>query len=311
MIVNPQRAPVVLILFNRPEPTARVFGTIRRARPAKLFLIADGPRGDHPSDGPACAAARAVVEQVDWECQVVRDYSDHNLGCGKRIATGLDRVFEQVDEAIILEDDCLAEPSFFAYCDELLERYRDEPRVMAVSGDNFQSGRRRGAHSYYYSRYCHVWGWATWRRAWQHYDWEMRSWPQLRDERWLERFLPTRREVRYWTRIFERMYDQSWNTWDYRWTYACWRQQGLTILPNVNLVSNIGFGEDSTHTLHTDSAYAALPTQPMVFPMSHPPGILRDEPADEYTNRTMFARPRRARIALRLGNLRRKLTGRF
>lgn len=301
------QTPVVLILFNRPEPTARVFETIRRARPRTLFLIADGPRLDHPEDDHRCAATRAVVDQVDWECDVIRDFSDANLGCGVRVATGLDAVFAQVERAIILEDDCVADPTFFPYCAELLDRFEDDERIMAISGNNFQFGRHRTADSYYFSRFNHCWGWASWRRAWRHFDFEMSTWPQVRDGHWLQDILGSRREARYWSRIFEHMYNQEINAWAARWTYACWCQNGLTILPSVNLVSNIGFGEDGTHTVDQDMAYAALSTQPMAFPLQHPQHVIRDKRADKFTNRVMFARPPHARLALRLKNLRRKL----
>src|SRR3954453_1153033 len=167
---NGLETAVALLLFRRPEETARVFERIREARPRKLFLVADGPRPGNEEDAQGCEQARAVVERVDWPCDVVRDFADENLGLKKRIPRGLHRVFGEAPEAIILEDDCLPHPSFFRYCAELLERYRDDERVMMISGDNFQGGRRRTPDSYYFSRYVHSWGWATWRRAWQHFD---------------------------------------------------------------------------------------------------------------------------------------------
>ena len=168
--------PVVLIIFNRPKLTEVVFQAIREAKPPKLFLVADGPRPNRPDDIPRCAAARKVVEKVDWDCEVLRNYADENMGCGCRPASGITWVFSQVEEAIILEDDCVPSPSFFPFCQELLDRYRTDERVMHIGGMNWQSGHRRSPFSYFFSKYPQCWGWATWRRAWAHYDFTMRYW---------------------------------------------------------------------------------------------------------------------------------------
>ncbi|MFM6024920.1 MAG: glycosyltransferase family 2 protein, partial [Dolichospermum sp.] len=179
------KTPVCFIIFNRPDVTQRVFQKISEAKPPKLLVIADGPRIDKVGEEQKCAATRAIIDQVDWECQVLTNYSDINLGCRKRIYTGLDWVFSQVEEAIILEDDCLPDSSFFRFCEELLEKYRDHPRIMLVCGQNLQFGQQRRNYSYYFSRYSHCWGWATWKSAWQYYDDTMELWPQVRDENWL------------------------------------------------------------------------------------------------------------------------------
>jgi hypothetical protein len=294
----PVAAPVALILFNRPEPTAKVFAAIRHVRPANLIIIADGARANKSGEVEACAAARAVTENVDWPCRVVRHYADKNLGCRNRVASGLDLVFAEFDRAIILEDDCIPEPSFFRFCDELLERYRDDERVMAISGDNFLFGHQRIEHSYYFSRYPHVWGWATWRRAWQHYDLRMADWPQVRAQDWLQQIFPDRAALKFWQNAFQTVYDGRIDTWDYQWTYACWRRGGLTALPQVNLISNIGFGAGATHTRRRNR-FCNMVVSPLMFPLSHPPEVVRDEHADAYTqrqnfNQSLLGRARRA-----------------
>jgi hypothetical protein len=157
--------PIAFFIFNRPDTTARVFEAIRQAQPSKLLVVADGPRSTRPGEAEKCAATRAIIDQVDWECEVLTNYSDVNLGCRHRVSSGLDWVFEQVEEAIILEDDCLPHPTFFRFCEELLEWYRHDHRIVAISGDNFQNGHQSGEFSYYFSRYVHIWGWATWRRG--------------------------------------------------------------------------------------------------------------------------------------------------
>ncbi|MFM6693784.1 MAG: glycosyltransferase family 2 protein, partial [Microcystis panniformis] len=267
--------PVAFLIFNRPDTTARVFEAIRQAKPPKLLVVADGPRPDRADDIEKCKAARAVIEGVDWDCEVLKNYSDLNLGCGKRPATGITWVFEQVEEAIILEDDCLPHATFFRFCEELLNYYRQDERIMVISGNNFQFGRNRTDYSYYFSRYNHIWGWASWRRAWQYFDYDLKLWPKIRKENWLTSILENRKVVKYWTKNFQRTYEGDPTVWDYRWTFACWIQNGLTILPNHNLVSNIGFGEDATHTIGSKSRVANLPVKEMNFPLKHPPFLLR------------------------------------
>ena len=279
--------PVTLIIFNRPDTTARVFEAIRQAKPPKLLVIADGARNDRPDDVENCQAARAIVEQVDWECEVLKNYSDVNLGCRKRVITGLDWVFEQVEEAIVLEDDCLPNPTFFRFCQELLDKYRNDPRIMMISGDNFQFGRNQTEYSYYFSRYGHIWGWATWKRSWSLFDESMPAWPELRDQKWLIRLLGNEQAATFWSRIFQGVYD-GFNTWDYIWLFTLWCHDGLTILPNVNLVSNIGFGS-GTHTTMKDSPLANMKTTAIVFPLSHPTVVERHIEADRFTESTQFS----------------------
>lgn len=287
------KTPVVLIIFNRPDTTEKVFRTIAQAKPPKLLVVADGPRADQPGEAEQCTAARAIIDLVDWDCEVLRDYSKINLGCKDRVASGLDWAFDMVEKAIVLEDDCVPHSTFFRFCEELLERYRDDGRVMAISGDNLQFGRRRGEHSYYFSRYNHCWGWATWRRAWQHYDRDMKLWPRIRDCGWLEDLLTDSSSVGFWTRIFQSVYEGHINTWDYQWTFTCWTQSGLSILPSVNLVSNIGFNAEATHTKDSNSRFANMPVEAMSFPLQHPPFVIRDAPADDFMQRTHYGGTKR------------------
>ena len=278
--------PVVFLIFRRPDLTALVFEAIRQAQPSKLLVVADGPR--HEAEAELCQQARAITEQVDWDCQVLRNYADVNLGCRRRVSSGLDWAFDQVEEAIVLEDDCLPHPSFFYYCQELLDRYRDDQRIWCISGNNFQQGQWRGEASYYFSNYNHCWGWASWRRAWQRYDHNLTHWPAFRDGKYLTGILDSDLEVEYGQVIFERLYSQGQpNSWAYPWVFTCWQNRGLTALPNVNLVSNIGFGKDGTHTLE-DSDVAMMPVA-NIGELQHPALITRDKSADIYTFRTVFS----------------------
>jgi hypothetical protein len=292
MTASELRTPVALLIFNRPETTARVFERVREARPPKLLVVADGPRPDQPDEAERTAAARRVVERVDWECELLTDYSEANLGCRRRVSSGLDWVFETVEEAIVLEDDCVPDPSFFPFCDELLERYRDEERVMHVSGDNFQFGRRVGEASYYFTRYPHVWGWASWRRAWRHHDVEIPKWAaagRLRRRLLLREFADPS-ERRFWEWAWDGVSAGLIDTWDFQWVFALRARKALAINPNVNLVSNIGFGAESTHTAEDERGVGALPTEETGFPLRHPDRIERDAAADERAASLFFRR---------------------
>lgn len=275
---------VALLIFNRPELTAEVFREIAAARPPRLFVIADGPRVGHPDDEQNCAAARAVVKRVEWPCRVERNYSDVNLGCGARPAMGIDWVFEQVEEAIILEDDCLPHPTFFRYCDELLERYRADERIMNISGTDWRFDRKRPHDSYRFSMFNITWGWASWRRAWRHYDRSVRKWPEVRDTPWLETQLKDARAADMFRQAFERAYAAKGEVdyWDYQWTFACWSRNGLSILPNVSLVSNLGFGPSATHTTGTSDIRATVQRGAMRFPLEHPSFVAPDQRADRH-----------------------------
>ncbi|MDB9447419.1 FkbM family methyltransferase [Anabaena sp. CS-542/02] len=280
--------PVALLIFNRPETTGKVFAAIREAKPPKLLVVADGPRRDKPGEGEKCEEARAIINQVDWECEVLTNYSEVNLGCRERVSSGLDWVFEQVETAIILEDDCLPHPTFFRYCEELLEKYHDDERIMVISGNNFQGDRCR-EDSYYFSRYGHCWGWASWRRAWRKYDHGMALWPGLRDSGWLFEVLENDQAAGWWSKAFQSVYDGVLNTWDVIWQYSLWLNGGLSILPHVNLVTNIGFGESATHTTMVDSPLANMAVEAMGFPLQHPVAVKRNSEADNFTEITQFS----------------------
>jgi hypothetical protein len=275
--------PVALIVFNRPAVTERVFREIARARPRRLLLIADGARHDRSGEAEKCGATRAIVERVDWDCEVLKNYSDVNLGCGRRLATGIQWVFEQVEEAIVLEDDCLPHPTFFRYCDELLAKYRHDERIMHISGDNWHFGGEQTPYSYFFSCYCYSCGWASWRRAFRYYDPDLKLWPALRDTPWLLDILGDESAVEFWKEKFDVAHTAGVvkaDGWDWPWLFACWAHRGLSVLPRTNLISNIGFGAEATHTRRPDDMRANVPTVEMRFPLDHPPFMARDTRAD-------------------------------
>ena len=278
-------APVAFIIFNRPETTEQVFTEIAKVKPTNLFVIADGPREGQLGEAAKCAAARAIIERVDWECEVFKNYSDMNLGLARRVATGISWVFEHVEEAIILEDDCVPDPTFFQFCEELLEKYRDDERIMQIGGEQDLYNKKQIPYSYYFARLPTCWGWATWHRAWQHYDFEMKLWPELRETSWLENILTDPRGVEFFRNNFERTYegagkaDYSW--WACQWTFTVFVQSGLVVLPNTNLISNIGFGKEAFHTKNPNSMYSNIPPAAMKFPLRHPPYMVGDREADQ------------------------------
>jgi hypothetical protein len=283
--------PVLVLAFNRPDTTRRVLESLRPAKPERIFFAVDGPRPEMADEAQRVAQVRELATMIDWDCEVQTLFRSKNLGCKLGVSGAIGWFFEQVEAGIILEDDCVAHPSFFPYASELLERYRDDGRILMVSGDNFQQDRRRTGYSYYFSRYAHIWGWATWRRAWQHYDHEMKSWPELRDGGGLVDLLGDRQAARYWSNIFEDTYQDRNTSWAYRWQFCVWAQNGLTVLPGRNLVSNIGFGEFATHTKQAGHPWAGLPVEAMSIPLRHPPSLTRDDSADRYTQETVFASP--------------------
>lgn len=276
--------PIALLIFNRPELTGRVFAQIARARPHKLLIVGDGPRLDRPGEAEKCAAARAVVERVDWDCEVLKNYSDSNLGCRRRVSTGLDWVFENVDEAIVLEDDCLPSQSFFGYCEELLRHYRDDTRVMQICGLNVFQEWNRGGNSYFFSNYGPVWGWASWRRAWKYYDVHMKLWPEIRGKKLYEDFCQSREEMEYRLDLYNQVYAGKIDTWDYQWGFAKMINAGLSIIPVNNMIANIGCRLDPTHS-NPDNSFSNLERNELTMPLKHPEYVIKDSLFDIDFNR--------------------------
>lgn len=283
--------PVALMIFNRPDTVRAVMRVLAAVRPDELFVVADGPRADVIGEAQRCSEARAVATSVTWPCTVRTCFSPSNLGGPTRFSTGLAWVFDQTDRAVILEDDCMPDISFFRFCSELLDRFANQPRVGMISGDNFQFGRQRTTDSYYFSRYTHIWGWATWARAWRHFDLTMAQWPAYRRSGLMSDWIPTSRERAFWIEKFDRVHDKSSIHWDYAWTFACWSQGMLTVLPARNLVSNVGFGAAATNTHDASSRFARLEAMRLEFPLAHPQSMNPNRQADAFTARTLYLEP--------------------
>lgn len=281
------RSPILFLIFNRPEVTRQVFEAIRKARPSKLYIAADGPRQNKTGEHKRCHSVLEIVSKVDWPCEVNRLIRTENLGCKVAVSSAIDWFFSQEAEGIILEDDCLPSPSFFMFCDELLEKYRDDDRVGMISGSNFQGGIWRGIGDYYFSRFCHIWGWATWARAWDKYDVNVARWPALKSEDWLDSLGFKGSEKLHWLKAFNKVHEKTQDTWDYQWVMACWLNSMLAVTPNINLIRNIGFGKDATHTI-SSSVYADRPTGTIKFPLRHPLSVQAEPEADDYSSKHIF-----------------------
>lgn len=246
------KTPILFLVFNRPETTRLVFESIRSARPPALYVVADGPRPGVVGEGRKCEEVRQIATAIDWDCSLYTLYRDQNLGTGGGIATGITWFFDHVEEGIVLEDDCIPSRSFYRFCEDLLAYYRELSEIMHISGDNFQYGRGHADASYYFSKYAHTWGWATWRRAWQHYD---------------------------FTLIPEA--DRS-HIWDAQWQLTVENHKGMAVVPAVNLVKNVGYDSEATHT-KTITRAGFLPALEIDFPLKHPSRIAVDPTADRRT----------------------------
>src|SRR5206468_1024463 len=143
--------------------------------------------------------------------------------------------FTYVEECIFFEDDCLPDPTFFQFCEEMLEKYRDDKRIMMISGNNFQYGRKRTEYSYYYSQIFHIWGWATWKRAWKHYDHNVSFALEVIEGGWLPDLLAEPNSANFFSNILFSNYLKQLNTWDFKWNFSCWVQNGLSVMPNQSL----------------------------------------------------------------------------
>ena len=271
MFIKKMKTAVVFIIYCRPSTTEKVFEKIRAAQPPRLYLIADGPKSSEQNS--VCQQTRAIVESgIDWNCQLHRVYSKENLGCARRIQSGLDFVFKYEEQAIILEDDTLPDFTFFRFCEELLERYKDSESVFHICGMNMFPELLLKEDSYCFSSINNIWGWATWARAWNNFDLQMKEWENEDKEKFLENWCVTKSFRKGMKKMFDihcNNYD-PW-TWDYQWIYACWKNNGVAVLPSRNLVSNIGIGPSATHTI-SESPISLYPNflQSMNFPLSHP-----------------------------------------
>lgn len=267
--------PILFLIFNRPDLTRRVFNRIREVQPKRLYIAADGPRKNNVTDLENCKETRGVVELIDWDCEVNLLFREKNLGCGRAVKSAIDWFFSQEESGIILEDDCLPDLAFFSYCADLLLRYKDINQIGVISGDQFINTDDLTT-SYYFTSIPHLWGWATWRRVWTNYDFKMKDWPIVNQTKLLMDHSRSKYYADKWRGIFERVFEGKIDTWDYQFVFMLWVKSQLSIAPKSNLVTNIGFGPDATHTRNPQESKLLVDLKPITFPLLHPERIKRD-----------------------------------
>lgn len=283
------KTPVLFLIFNRPDATFRVFDEIKKAKPEFLFIAADGARVDKEGETEKCMEARSVAQMVDWHCEVKTLFRNENLGCKNAVSTAISWFFDQVEEGIILEDDCLPGEDFFPYCEVLLNKYRDHEKIMHISGTNYQFGKKYGSASYYFSIYPHIWGWATWKRAWNKYDVNLKDLNKFKSTEKIKKTVIEPKEQEYWMKRFEAVSRGEFNTWDYQWVFACWNNEGISVSTNQNLVTNIGFGDEATHTF-SQMPTANMPLEKLEH-ITHPNKIKINRQADNFIFEHIYGSP--------------------
>lgn len=283
--------PILFLVFNRPDTTRKVFEKIRDLRPAKFFVAADGPRAGKDGEKEKCEQVRKLIMSgIDWPCEVKTLFRESNLGCGHAVSGAITWFFENVEEGIILEDDTLPDPSFFPFCKAMLEKYRQDEKIKMISGNNFRRVISIDNSSYYFTSLFHIWGWATWRRVWKDYCFDLKEWNENSLRSVIKEHFSDREIVRRFTSILLQIKEQQIDTWDFQFALSIWNKNGINIAPSKNLVSNIGFGKDALHTLNEKDEFAKMP----VFVISniyHPKQVVIDRRSDqEVARRILYIR---------------------
>ena len=286
------KVPVLIIAWRRPDKVKRVISALRVVKPEKVFVACDGPRTENEKDIKLVLETRRIlIEEIDWNCSIKKRFHNTNQGCRIGVSGAINWFFEHVDQGIILEDDCMPHPDFFSFTSELLDFYKNDKRIWCISGNNFQEGKWHGDGSYYFSKYPHCWGWATWKDRWNYYKEELTKWDQLKKSKLIYSIFPNRKERNYFKKIFDKLkFENQPDSWAYRWFFICQIYSGLTILPNENLVKNIGFDEESTHTKEglAPNIKEIKKSNFNILPIKHPSFIVRSIDADEYTFKKRF-----------------------
>jgi len=278
MSETPLQVPVAFFIFNRPDTTAMVFAEIAKVRPTKLLVVGDGARLTREGEQDKVTAARKIIESVDWPCEVVTNYSDVNLGCKHRLASGIDWVFKNVEKAIILEDDCLPNRSFFLFCDKLLKENISDKNIFAISGTQFIDSQDGDGDDFYYSKYALMWGWATWRDRWQKYRCDI-TLLEILDGLFLRNKNLSLKAKIYWAVMIYKATHNRINTWDYQWIFTVLVNNGLVCRPYKNLIKNIGFGVEATHTFDANSKMAELEVTDFIESVIKGPSMKRNNAA--------------------------------
>ncbi|MAJ30418.1 MAG: hemolytic protein HlpA-like protein [Gammaproteobacteria bacterium] len=301
------KIPVAVIIFNRPDNTSQLLESLKLYKPENLYVISDGPRKNFESDKEKVAKSRKIFEKIDWKCEVFYNNSDSNLGCRERIISGLNWVFNKEEKAIILEDDCIPSKEFFDFMESMLNRYQTNKKISSVCGTTFLSDWKGEENSYLYSKYCNVWGWATWKDRWQKIDFDLVNLDKVKKTKFLKDYLGSFRAYVYWHWILNKVNDKKIDSWAYIWNFTNFVNEKLSIIPETNLLSNIGIGEDSSHT--KSLSYKYMPSNEsknkMTFPLKYPTNIILNTKYDLTVENTVFSKS----IFNRLKWIKRKILG--
>ena len=272
---------VLVLLFNRPHETEKLFEYLAKLKPEKLYVNQDGQRKNSLKDIELCEKVKKIALNPSWNCKVFSNLSKNNNGCRNSVSSGLDWFFEKEQFGIILEDDCMPSISFFKFSKEMLNKYKDNKKIAVISGSNFQKDNKIiGMGDYYYSKYAHCWGWSSWRRAWKYYDKNLSFWPKWKNSIEWKTFHQNKLEQKYWTSIFDRVYDNKIDSWAYIWQASVWYNNAMTITPNKNLILNIGFNKNATHTNIQDKNISNNPISSLPDDLKSPELIKIDMEAD-------------------------------
>ncbi|MCX2575927.1 nucleotide-diphospho-sugar transferase [Pedobacter sandarakinus] len=299
------QTPILFLIFNRPNQTKKVFDEIKKRKPKYLCIAADGPRVDKLDEISLCNKCREIAQQIDWDCKVDLLFRAENLGCKKAVSTAIDWFFGLYEEGVILEDDCLPNESFFLFAASLLKTYQHAPNVMMISGSSFQN-RPLDRYSYYFSKYVHVWGWATWKRAWKHYSVDLDGDHRDVQHHVIDKTFKSAKEREAWKYNLS-LIPMGLDTWDYQWMYSIWKHNGLTIIPWKNLISNIGFGANATHTFDGDSNQANM-LQHHLETIDHPAQIRVHAHAESVERYKIIIDPAYKMIFQKFINLKHKIS---
>jgi FkbM family methyltransferase len=274
------KTPIVFLVYKRIEETSKSLDAIKKVKPKELFIVADGPKD--PKEAKKVSAVHAYINNfIDWKCNIRWNISNKNMGLSNRVSSGISWAFKFCDQAIIVEDDCVADSSFFIFCEELLEKYENNNNVGCITGNNFQDGQKRGTASYYFSDFPHCWGWATWKNAWKYYDHKFKCWNKAKLH--IKQNFGAK-GLNYFHLIKKKVETGEMDSWAFRWTFSLWARQMLTATPQKNLVHNIGCGKDATHTKSLNAPIK----RNLVFPLTHPPQISKIQKADLYVINNHF-----------------------
>jgi hypothetical protein len=305
-MADPFTVPILLITYKRADTTRKVINTLREIRPSAVYFAANAPNPANPADPPLCQEVRDLVNEIDWPCNVTPLFREKHLNARESISSSITWFFENVEAGIILEDDCVCDVSFFHYCAENLERYRNDEEIMQISATNFNPGYEGKGVSYYFSRYALIWGWATWRRAWRHFDLSMRKIDKDSLRNRLQELFPRRQETTFWLAMYDYLKSGKIDTWDGQWVIAVFMNDGLCITPRVNLIQNLGFDATATNTSGTHDVVEQMTAGNLELPLSHPAEKVCDQAADIWVGDNVFKVTRSHRtghLKLRLATL--------